>query len=167
MVEVPLNNFVLPSHGICTAATFVDGLSVVQATGNQWNADFTPNALSDNPGSCNIATYEQSHDQSFQEEGHDHVSWNNSLGHRRVHSAPNIMEHMSRDCPGLSSPRWRDPSLPLPWLSSDLLKAGIRESAIPEGRRFEVNICTGSCCQRPETPFCTMKTKTGRRSNTI
>lgn len=101
----------------------------IQHAGDEWNAELGANVLPDGRDSYNTRGV---YGNRLQEEASG--PWN-SLGHRRVHSAPNIMERMG-ELASSSSPRWRSPGMP--WLSSDLLKAGIRDRAIPEGRRYEV-----------------------------
>ncbi|CAM9945579.1 unnamed protein product, partial [Scytosiphon promiscuus] len=61
-------------------------------------------------------------------------SWNNSMSqHRRCNSAPNIMEGITAGARGSSN--WRNAGLPC--MSSVVPAPGLRDHAIPEGRRFE------------------------------
>lgn len=62
-------------------------------------------------------------------------SWN-SLGHRRVHSAPNIMERMG-ELSGPAASRVGDLGLLMP--CSDLLEPDVVDRTIPEGRRYQVS----------------------------
>lgn len=105
-----------------------------QPQGDRWNAevsaDFHGGAGYPNTNtSIKSRAYRQTTEQPS-------GPWN-SLGHRRVHSAPNIMEGMNTKPSSSGSSRWR--SSALPWLSSDAISPSLREHAIPEGRRFEVS----------------------------
>lgn len=62
-------------------------------------------------------------------------SWN-SLGHRRVHSAPNIMERMG-ELSGSAASRVGDLGLLMP--CSDLLEPDVVDRTIPGGRRYQVS----------------------------
>lgn len=127
-----------PSHGNCKPSPYAVPRSdaalsfSVQLGSDHWKAEIVANTLAENCDSYN------NHDD-YEQLGHDEAggSWN-TLRHRRVHSAPNIMEYMSRDLSSPSSSQRHDPGPP--WLASEFLKAGIRDSAIPEGRRFEVRM---------------------------
>lgn len=98
----------------------------LQNSVDKWNAELAVNIPPDKTGS---------HDHPLgrprEEAG---LLWN-SLGHRRVHSAPNIMERMG-EVSSSGSCRWGDPGLLLP--SSDQSEAGIRDQFFPENRRYQV-----------------------------
>lgn len=105
-----------------------------QGGGDQWNAEVVANAVPESYGAGNNHALRPS-------AGEVGGAWN-SLRHRRVHSAPNIMAGMTEEhSDGTRLPRWRGAGLPCP--SSDVLPASLREHAIPEGRRFEVNLLYG------------------------
>lgn len=99
----------------------------LQHLGDRWNAEFITNSLPDEAVQADI---------SYGNEALEDVggSWN-TLGHRRVHSAPNIMERMG-ELSGPASSRWGESGSPMP--PSDVRKTSIHDHVIPEGRRYQV-----------------------------
>ena len=109
-----------------------------QPQGDRWNAEVSAELHNGyaNTSNTSISTSVSSRGAYRQTHNEAGGPWN-SLGHRRVHSAPNIMEGMKSKLSSSGSARWRSSALP-PWLASDAISPGLREHAIPEGRRFEV-----------------------------
>lgn len=98
-----------------------------QAQSDSWKSEIVADALPENYGGESSAYRMPCEAPSG--------SWS-SLGHRRVHSAPNIMAGI--EAPPQAGTRWRGDSVP--WHAPDVLTRNLRDHAIPEGRRFEVRI---------------------------
>lgn len=101
-----------------------------QPQGGRWNAEVAA------PGGFGEINVGNAHSSNLPA-GEDAAGglWNNSMSqHRRCNSAPNIMEGITAGSRGSSN--WRNAGLPC--LSSVVPAPGLRDHAIPEGRRFEV-----------------------------
>ncbi|CAM9370992.1 unnamed protein product [Ectocarpus fasciculatus] len=88
-------------------------------------------------------TYNNSHNNNLPSEGETIAAWKSLSQHRRCNSAPNMLtagESSSSSSAAGSravSSSWRNKSGAPPCLSSGAPAPGLRDHAIPEGRRFE------------------------------